>query len=101
MKKHFHVVSDRRMNWKKRWKNFVKVMFTGTWCCECNTYDSILVKEVYPEFHYRCPNCGYEWIVIDSLLNQWINKRKISTLFALIFLSAVLIIGSTHNLGIW
>ena len=64
------------MKLKKKWANFVKVMFTGKFCSQCGKYDAILTKKNYPEFHYSCPDCGHEWVEIDSLLNQWIEKRK-------------------------
>ena len=64
------------MDLRKKWKNFVKIMFTGKYCPKCGTYDSILISEEYPRFHYKCPNCGYRWVEVDSLFNQWINKLR-------------------------
>jgi len=62
------------MKLKKKWKNFIKVMFTGKFCSNCGKYDSVLIKENYPKSNYRCPNCEHEWVEIDSILGQWVEK---------------------------
>jgi len=49
-------------------------MFTGKFCSNCGKYDSVLIKENYPKSNYRCPNCEHEWVEIDSILGQWVEK---------------------------
>ena len=49
-------------------------MFTGKFCSQCGKYDAVLTKEDYPKSNYRCPNCKHEWVEIDSILGQWVEK---------------------------